>query len=133
MGVSKAETHTSLIYKVEIVGMFVCMFAYSSSSRRDKPICTKLGMLIPWDQEENIGSKLRKSVLSSIPGEGGSCSSETKHDRRTAPRPVLFVSASRLQEERPRHQKTVQSSSPDEDGFCSSETKHDRRTARRQN
>jgi hypothetical protein len=43
----------NLIYKVEIVGMFVCMFA--CSSRRDKPICTKLGILIPWDQKENIG------------------------------------------------------------------------------
>jgi hypothetical protein len=28
----------------------------------------------------------RQPVLSSIPGEGGFCSSETKHDRRTAPR-----------------------------------------------
>jgi hypothetical protein len=75
------------------------MFAYSS--RTDKPICTKLCMLIPWDEEEILeGSKLRKSVLSSSPGEGGSCSSETKHDRRTAPRPELFVSARRLQEQR---------------------------------
>jgi hypothetical protein len=37
-------------------------------------------------------------VLSSIPGEGGSSSSEIKHDRRTGPRPKLFVSKSRLQE-----------------------------------
>jgi hypothetical protein len=90
----------SLVYKVEIVDMyvcvFICMFAYSS--RRDKPIWTKFDMIIPWDYEENTeGSKLRKSVLSSIPGEGGPCSSETKHDRRTAPRPKLFVSKKRLQ------------------------------------
>jgi hypothetical protein len=61
------------------------------------------------------------------------CSSETKHDRTTAPRPKLFVSASRLQEQRPQHRKTVMGSSPDEDDFYSSETKHDRRTALRQN
>jgi hypothetical protein len=29
--------------------------------------------------------------------EGGFCSSETKHDRRTAPRPRLLVSKRRLQ------------------------------------
>jgi hypothetical protein len=87
-----------LIYKVGIVcslRLFVRLFAYSS--KMDIPICTKLGMLIPWDQEENIGeSKLRKSVLSSIPGEGGSCSSETKHDKRAAPRPKFFISNRRL-------------------------------------
>jgi hypothetical protein len=33
-----------------------------------------------------------ESVLSSSPGEGGLCSSETKHDRRAAPRRKLFVS-----------------------------------------
>jgi hypothetical protein len=78
--------------------MLVCLFAYSS--RTDVPICTKLGILIPWNHEENIGLKLRKSVLSSSPGEGGSCSSETKRGRRTAPRPKLFVSGTRLQERR---------------------------------
>jgi hypothetical protein len=33
-----------IIYTVQIVGMCVCMLAYSS--RRDKPICTKLSMVI---------------------------------------------------------------------------------------
>jgi hypothetical protein len=66
--------------------MYICMYAYSS--RRDKLICTKRGMLIPWDQEENIGkSELRKAVMCSIPGEDGSCCLETKNDRTTAPRP----------------------------------------------
>jgi hypothetical protein len=47
----------------------MCVFAYSS--RTEIPICTKLSMLIYWDQEETIGgSKLRKSVLCSIPSEG---------------------------------------------------------------
>jgi hypothetical protein len=47
-------------------------------------------MLISWDQKEIIGgSKLRKCVLSSIPAESVSCSSETKHERRMAPRPKL--------------------------------------------
>jgi hypothetical protein len=38
------------------------------------------------------GKNFGKSFLSSIPGEGISYSSETKHDRRTAPRPKLFLS-----------------------------------------
>jgi hypothetical protein len=70
--------------------IYLCLFAYNS--RNDKQICTKFGMLIPWDQVEKTGgSKLRKSVLSSIPDEGGSCSSETKHDRRTGQRLKLFA------------------------------------------
>jgi hypothetical protein len=54
------------VYEFETVGMFVCMFAHTT--RRNMPICTKLGMLISWDQEENTGgSKPRKSVLSLNP------------------------------------------------------------------
>jgi hypothetical protein len=69
----------------------VCMFAYSS--RTDKPPCTKLRMLIPWDKEEILERSIfQKNFLSSSPGKGGSCSSETKHDRITAARPKLFVS-----------------------------------------
>jgi hypothetical protein len=47
--------------KLELwVYLFTYLFAYSS--RTNIPIWTKLGMLIPWDQEENIaGLKLRKS------------------------------------------------------------------------
>jgi hypothetical protein len=42
----KAEARLSNVaYKVEFVGLYICLFAYSS--RTDKPICTKLGMLIP--------------------------------------------------------------------------------------
>jgi hypothetical protein len=86
-------------------------------------------MLIPWDQQENTGgSKLRKSVLRSIPGEYVSCSSETKHDRRMVPRLKLFVSKRRLRKQRPEPRKTVLGSIPSKDGFCSSDTKHDRRT-----
>jgi hypothetical protein len=35
--------------------------------------------------------KVQKIALSSSPGEGRSCSSETKHDRGTAPRTKFFV------------------------------------------
>jgi hypothetical protein len=97
-----------------------------------QPNSTKLGMLIPWDQEENIDrSKLWKSVLSLSTNEGGSCSSETKHDRRMAPRPKLFVLARRSQEQRPQPQKSVLGSSHIGDGFCSSETKHNKRVVPR--
>jgi hypothetical protein len=72
-GTSPSAFYLLLIYKVEIVGVYICMFAYSS--REYKPICTILGMLISSDEKENLGrSKLRKSVLSLSPGEGGSCS-----------------------------------------------------------
>jgi hypothetical protein len=43
-------------------------------------------------------SKLRGSVLRSSLGEDGFCKSEIKHNKRTAPRSELFISASRLQE-----------------------------------
>jgi hypothetical protein len=67
-------------------------------------------------------SKLRKSVLGSSPGEDDFCSSETKHYRRTAPGPKLFVPAMRLQTQRPETQKTVLGSNPGEDLFCTLET-----------
>jgi hypothetical protein len=51
-------------------------------------------MLIPWDQEYILEmSKLQENVLGSKPCEGGFCSLETKHDRRTVQRAKLFVSA----------------------------------------
>jgi hypothetical protein len=66
----------------------VCMFA--NSSRTDIPICTKVSMLMHCDKEEIEMPKLRKSILSSRPGKGGSGSSETKHDSRTARWPTFF-------------------------------------------
>jgi hypothetical protein len=93
----------NLTYKVEIVDMFVCMLAYSS--RKDKLICTKLGKHFLEPGKKNIRVRTPESVMSSIPGEGGSCNSETKHDRRTAPRPKLFVSKRRSQELRSLTQK----------------------------
>jgi hypothetical protein len=61
-------------------------------------ICTILGMFFSVRPGRDIRRVKTpgKSVLSSSPGEGGFCSSETKHDRRTAPRPKLFVSVRRL-------------------------------------
>jgi hypothetical protein len=44
-------------------------------------------------------------ILSSSSGQDGSCSFRTKHDRTTVPRPKLFISKRRLQEERPQRQK----------------------------
>jgi hypothetical protein len=49
-------------------------------------------------------SKLRTNVLSSSPGEGGVCISESNHDRRTVTEPNLFVSKRRLQELRSQTQ-----------------------------
>jgi hypothetical protein len=81
-------------YKIEIVGICVCMFAYSS--RKDKPVHTKLRMRIPWNQQEILErSKLRNKALSLNPVEGSFYSSETKHDRRLN----LFVSAKMLQKQ----------------------------------
>jgi hypothetical protein len=54
----------------------------------------------------------KQNVLGSSPGEGSFCSSETKHDRRTAPRPKMFLSVVRLQEQKPQPQKIVLGSSP---------------------
>jgi hypothetical protein len=62
------------------------------------------------------------------PGEGGSCRSKTKDDRRMAPKPELFVSKRRLQKQKPQPRKTALGSSPDEDGFSNLETKHEKRT-----
>jgi hypothetical protein len=72
------------------------------SSRTDKPICTKLGIFIPWGQKYiSERSILWNIVLNSSPCEDGSCRSEIKHDIRTALGPNIFVSKRRFQEQRP--------------------------------
>jgi hypothetical protein len=82
--------------------MYVCLCVYICTlraQRKDMPICYIASMLISSNHEEiSERTKLRKSVLGSSSAEGGFRSSETKHDRRTAPRPKLFATAKRLQE-----------------------------------
>jgi hypothetical protein len=57
-------------------------------------------------------------------GEDGFCSSDTKHDRRTAPRTACFF----RRENRGHYpETTVERSSPGEDCSCSSEPKNDKR------
>jgi hypothetical protein len=77
-----------------MVGMILCMFAYSS--RRGKPVCTTIVCF--GEEITETEATTPKTVLGSGPNEDGFCSSETKHDRRTALRQNLFVSARRLQE-----------------------------------
>lgn len=74
----------------------------------------------------SVRSKLRKSVLGSSPDEGDFCCSETKKDRMMAPTTNLFVSARRLQKQRPQNGIYVLGSNRVENDFCSSETEHDR-------
>lgn len=67
------------------------MFAYSL--RMVVPVCSKLGVLMPWEKEEIFRkSKDQKIILSFSAGEGGFCSSETKHDTVMVPRQKLFIS-----------------------------------------
>jgi hypothetical protein len=66
--------------------------------------------------------ELRKNVLGSIPSEDGSCSLDTNHDRRTAPRPKLFCFEEEIIETNATTPKTVLGSSPDEEVLCSSKT-----------
>jgi hypothetical protein len=68
------------LYKIEFVCVCVCVCVmFVKCSRTDAPICTKLGMLVPRNQEQiSERPKLRKRVLGSEPGEGGLCILETK-------------------------------------------------------
>jgi hypothetical protein len=90
------------------------MFAYSS--RTEITIYTKLGNASSLRLKRYF-RKVWKSVLSSSPFESGSCSSETKHDGRTAPRPKLIVSKRKLRKQIPEPRKTVLWPSPGEDIF----------------
>jgi hypothetical protein len=111
------------------VYLYVCSLIVRKRIYRFAPnlVCLFLKTRKRIQEGQNSG----KSLLSSIPGEGSSCSSETKHNRRTAPRPKLFVSERRLQKQGPQYRKTVLGSILVEDVFCNSETKHDRRTVQR--
>jgi hypothetical protein len=70
-------------------------------------------------------SKLQKNCFEFESGEGGSCRSGTKHDRRMVPRPKLFVSKRKLQRHRSQPRETVLGSCPGKGISCSSENKHD--------
>jgi hypothetical protein len=74
-----------------------------------------------------IKVKTPKGCPQLSPTKGATCTLETKHDRRTAPRTKLFFSAKRLQEQRQQPQITVFLTSPGEDDFFSSEIRHDTR------
>jgi hypothetical protein len=89
------------------------------------PQVVDIAYVSAWDQEEILERlRLRKIVLSSSPGEGDSCGSETKHSRRTAPRPTLFAWKRRSQERRPQPWKPALGSYLCNCGPCNSETKH---------
>jgi hypothetical protein len=93
----EAKAHPNLIYvhKVEIVGIFICSLIAQERINRFTPNLAYVFLETRkrTQQSQNSG----KLFMSSIHGEGISCSSESKHDRRTAARPKLFVSARRLQ------------------------------------
>jgi hypothetical protein len=91
----------SLIHIIYI-NLKLCLCTFTYSLGRDPPIYSKLGMHIPWNQE-NISEwpRHQESVLGSSPCEDGFCSLESKHDRRRMLRSKLFL----LQETRPHHQK----------------------------
>jgi hypothetical protein len=80
----------------------VCMYVCSLITREGILHFTpNLAYLYLETSKRSFKGQNSKSVLSSSPGESGSCSSKTKADRRTTPRTKLFVSASRLQKQRP--------------------------------
>jgi hypothetical protein len=64
---------------------------------------------------------------SGSPGEADFCISETKHGRRTAPKPKLFVATSRLHDKVCSPEKSVLGWSHDEAVFYCYVKKHDRR------
>jgi hypothetical protein len=72
-----------------------------------------------------------KSFLCSIPSKDVFCGSETKHERSMVPRQKLFLSARKLQKQKPQCYKSVLGSSPGEDVFSSSKTIKDRSMTQR--
>jgi hypothetical protein len=78
-----------------------------------------------------INVKTPKTFLSSSLGEGGLCSSKSKHDRRLAPRQKLFISKKRLQKQRSQPLNAVLGSCLGYGSSYNSKTTHDKRTASR--
>jgi hypothetical protein len=118
-----------LSYKIEIV--CVCVFACSLRTDVHRFATNLACLFLEIRKRFWKGQSSGKSVLSSNPAEGGSCSSEIKHGRRTARRTKLFFSKRKLQKRRSEPRKPVLRSNPGEDVFCSSENMHDRRMAQR--
>jgi hypothetical protein len=70
------------MYIVETVGRYVCSLIAREGTNRFAPNMGCLFLVIGKRAQKGQNSG---NVLSSIPGKGGSCSSENKHDRGTAP------------------------------------------------
>jgi hypothetical protein len=119
-----------ILYKVEIVGIFVSLYVCLAIAREEINRFTNLACSFPETRKRTQeGQNSGESVLSSILDEGCSCSSETKHNRRTTQKTKLFVSKRILQKQRPQPRKTVLSSISGACGFCTSENKHEKRRA----
>jgi hypothetical protein len=109
--------------------MFMCRYAHSFIAQEQiyQFIPNLAYLYLETRKRTQDSQNCTESVLSSIPGEGTSCSSEIKHYTRTVPRPKLFTSERRLQKRKPQPQKAVLSSIPDRDLSCCSESKLDRK------
>lgn len=98
------------------------MFPYGS--RKDRT-CPKLFTFIAWKQKKNLKwSELRKIVLDSSPSDGSFCSSENMDDRRTEPKPKLFISARILQNKGLKPEKLPWFSGPGEGVLRTLETNY---------
>jgi hypothetical protein len=80
-------------------------------------------MPAPWEQEEIQKSKTYKKILLSlILRKSGSCSLETKQDRRKVPRAKSFVPYRRLQEQRSQPRQTALGVIPNADSSVAQKT-----------
>jgi hypothetical protein len=114
---AEARLHT-LRYKIEIVSLLVCLLIARERTNRFIPNLVNL-FLEAWKKYRRW--KVREKYLSLIPDDGVSCTSETKHDKTTTPKPKLFPSKI-LEKQRQEPRKTALGSIPNEDVFCKSET-----------
>jgi hypothetical protein len=79
-------------------GSYSCEIKHNRTARRPKLFL--LNSILPKQRPQ-----LQKTMLGSIPSKGSCCSLETKHDKRTVPRPKSFVSKRRQQKQMPQPQK----------------------------
>lgn len=89
-----------------------CLWMLTYSSRTDPPCCTEFGMLNRRSLEQILGKlKLLKHYPELESTWGDFCSSEAKHDRKTASKP-MFVSARTLRRQGPHPRETAPVWSP---------------------
>lgn len=106
----------------------LCVRMLTYSLRRDIPVCSKLGMLMSWNQKEILGRIKLDDALCLSPGEHRFCSLEMKQNTMIVTIPKLLVRWGNFRIKDHNPEKSALYSHPDDNNVCTWETSNDNKS-----